>query len=205
MADRLAQNRTLVGVLVVAVVVLVAIGIIVALADDDSRGAEFEDGAGECREPGRDFGDRCDAGADVVGLHASYENDVMSIAVELDVAPDLASTTAWRIQLNVASQIGKVCGITNIDDEAGPGDAAVDYGFDPAFGLDPRTRRAVADGVCSATLDGSTVHFVIDMEGEDPDEQLRVTGFSLIEFPTDDERPGSEDDFGFRATLADLS
>lgn len=199
--DQRGLRRTLLGLVAVAVVVIV---VIVVASRGDERGLTVEDGVGDCREAGRDFGDRCDAGSDVQSLKLSRDGDSLVIVVELDSQPALGASVAWRMQLNIASENGKVCGLANVDVDSGPSDTATGYGFDPAFGLDPLTRRALPPGICDGVLDGKTARFVVDMSGEDPAETFRVGGFTLLEFPDDAESLGSEDDFGFRGTLAEI-
>lgn len=188
----------IVGIAAAVIVVLV----VVTLADGGHEGFVVEDAEGDCREPGRDFGDQCDAGADVRSLTLWVDGPSLIMTVVLDAVPPLDPAVAWRVQLNVATANGKVCGLSNVVDDVAT-ESVDDYGFDPAFGLDPLTRRPLEEGLCRASLDGATVRFVVDVSGEDAAATFRVVGFTLLEFADDDGR-GSQDDFGFRGTLAEL-
>ena len=185
--------------------VALALGAAGCTGGDNGAALVIEDATDDCREPGRDFGDRCDAGADVTSMELSLDGDVLMIDVGLVAPPPLDPSVIWRIQINVATAEGRVCGASNAVDDDDPGDAAIFYGFDPAFGLDPLTRQPLTEGICETSLEGAKVRFEIDVTGQDPAEEFRVGGFTRLEYVDHADEPGSEDDFGFRGVLADLS
>ena len=194
--------RFLVAVLVPLIAVVV---VVFVLADGDSDSAlEVPDGIGDCREPGRDIGFRCDEGAEVVSVLVTRDGDRLVVDIELDQAPTLEPDREWRIQFNAASASGKVCGMSNVTEDGDATTSAVAYGYDPAFGLSELTRRALPAGVCTATLTGPRVVFTVDMSDQPAGDSFRVVGFSRVEFLADDDRPGSEDDFGFDVDLSTL-
>ena len=185
-------------------VVLVLIVVLVGLVRSNDEGLIVSDAVGDWREPGRDWGGRCDPGTDVESIHISRDGDSLVVDVELDSPPAISSEVVWTVQFNAASTPGRVCGASNVVGDDEPGSSVAAYGFDPAFGLSELTRRELPAGVCRATLDGSTVSFVVEMGEQDPAAPIRVVGSVRLEFLHDDTRPGSEDDFGFDATLSTL-
>ena len=188
-----------VGLLVAAAVVVA-----VVVADGGSSGMTVDDGIGDCREPGRDIGFRCDEGAEVRSVQVSRDGATIVVEVELDTAPSLAPDREWRLQFNVASANGKVCGLSNVTEEGEPTSDAISYGYDPAFGLSELTRRALPDGVCAGVLVDATATITVDMSDQPAEEPFRVVGFTQLEYPADDDQPGSEDDFGFDVVMSDL-
>jgi hypothetical protein len=185
-----------------AVVVVVLVIVNGTTGGDDQT--VVADEVGDCRAPGRDWGERCDTGADVESVRVSSEGDSLLIDIELDGAPPLGPDVAWVVQFNAASTKGRVCGLANSVDGGEPGETLTAYGFDPAYGLSELTRRALPEGVCQASLDDSTIRFIVEMSGHDPSTPFRVVGLVQLEFPDDDARVGSADDFGFDVLLADL-
>jgi len=196
------RARFLVAALVPLAVVVVVV--FVLTGGDSGSALDVPDGVGDCREPGRDIGFSCDEGAEVVSVRVSSDGDRLVVEVELDQAPTLEPDREWRIQFNAASVNGKVCGISNVTEDGVATTGTISYGYDPAFGLSELTRRALPLGVCAATLSGGVATFEVDMSDQPAAESFRVVGFSRIEFPTDDTRPGSEDDFGFDVAMSDL-
>lgn len=187
---------------ILAVIVMVVVIVMVTTGGDD--GTVVTDEIGDCRAPGRDWGEGCDPGADVKSVGLAREGETVLIDIELDSAPALGPDVVWGVQFNAASTEGRVCGLANSVDGGEPGETLTAYGFDPAFGLSELTRRALPEGVCQASLEGSTIRFAVDLSGQDPALAFRVVGLVQLEFPGDDARVGSEDDFGFDVVLADL-
>jgi hypothetical protein len=185
------------------IAVVVAVIVILNLTADGEDDTVVTDEIGDCRAPGRDWGDLCDPGADVESIRLARDGETVLIDIELDSAPPIGPDVVWGVEFNAASTEGRVCGLANSVDGGEPGESLTAYGFDPAFGLSELTRKALPEGVCRASLDGSVIRFVVDMANQDPSEPFRVVGLVRL-LSSDDSRVGSEDDFGFDVLLADL-
>ena len=170
------------------------------------RGLEVDDPLADCREAGLDRGESCDAGADITAVRLWQPDDgALMIELQLTEAPDLGPALAWTADFyveaaNAYTDGGVICRLSNVEDTGGAGSQVV------SVALDPNTvpRQPVDDRACEGRLDGSTARFSIDVAGQPDDEQFRLIGLVRVEHPGDDARPGSDDDFLVRATLADL-
>lgn len=197
--------RTKWALLVVAgLAAVIGVAVVISSRGGDDSGLVVPDDAGDCREAGRDWGEQCQPGADVESVRVSRDGDSVLIDIALDRAPSLGPDVEWGVQFNAASTSGKVCGLSNVGEAEEPGETAIAYGFDPAFGLSELTRQALPAEVCRATLDGTTVGFIVDMSDQDPTVAFRVVGVARLEYPGDPDRTGTEDDFGFEVVIADL-
>jgi len=186
---------------------------------DSGTGAELvtDDRIGDCREAGRDTGERCDPGADVrtvaLSLHdrsardRSLHDRSLVVELELTEAPDLTLGALWTAELyvearNAFTDSGIICGLTNADD-AEPG---ARLSTEPvAYALANRfSGELLGDDACYGRLRGSSARFAADVSGQPDDAEFRVIGSVKLEYPDRPGHPGSEDDFLVRATLQDL-
>lgn len=170
------------------------------------RGLEVDDPLEDCREAGLDRGESCDAGADItaVRLWQPAEGALM-VELQLTEAPALGPGLAWTAEFyveaaNAFTDGGVICRLSNVVDGGRPVSEARSYALDP----NTVPRQLVEAGACDGSLDGSTARFSIDVAGQPVDEQFRLIGLVRLEYPDDDARPGSDDDFLVRASLAEL-
>ncbi|MYA85402.1 MAG: hypothetical protein F4Y12_07440 [Acidimicrobiaceae bacterium] len=191
------------GVLALGTAALLDLG---PFAPTDPAGLEVADKLGDCREARLDRGEGCDEGADVAAINLSLSGeDALVVELQLSETPSPGPSLAWTAEFyadaaNGHTEGGVICRLSNVTDggRAGP---EVD-----SRALDPNTvpRQLVDDRACEGRLDGSVARFSIDVSGQPDDAQFRLIGLVRVEHPGDDTRPGSEDDFLVRASLADL-
>ena len=191
------------AVAVLVVSVLLGVG---PFAADEPYKLEVADRLGDCREAGRDAGDRCDAGADIEAI-AVWQSDDRMLMVELVLteAPDLHSGLEWTVEFyantdNAFAQGGVICGLSNVVSDQDPNPEAVSYALDP--NTSPKAPLAV--GACDGRLRGSSARFSIDVTGQPAEAEFRLIGVVRLEYPGDPDHPGSEDDFLVQTSLADL-
>ena len=191
------------GVLALGTASLLDIG---PFAPADPAVLEVADGLEDCREAGLDRGESCDEGADITAINLSLpDGGALDVALQLSETPSPGPSLAWTAEfyadvVNSYTDGGVICRLSNVDDTGRVGSQVV------SVALDPNTvpRRPVDDRACEGRLDGSTARFSIDVAGQPDDAQFRLIGLVRVEHPGDDARPGSDDDFLVRATLADL-
>ena len=175
-------------------------------APTDPAGLEVADKLGDCRESRLDRGEGCDEGADIEAINLSLSGeDALVVELQLSVAPSPGPSLAWTAEFyadasNRHTDSGVICRLSNVTDDGRAGPEVV------SRALDPNTvpRQLTDDRACEGRLDGSVARFSIDVSGQPDDVQIRLIGLVRVEHPGDDTRPGSDDDFLVRASLADL-
>ena len=191
------------GVLALGTASLLDLG---PFAPTEVGGLEVADPSGDCREAGLDRGESCDAGADITAINLSVpDGGALVVSLQLSETPSPGPSLAWTAEFyaEVVSGYtdgGVICRLSNVEDTGRVGSEVV------SAALDPNTvPRRLADGrACEGRLDGSAARFSIDITGQPEDAPFRLIGLVRAEHPDDDTRPGSEDDFLVRATLAEL-
>lgn len=173
---------------------------------DEPYKLEVVDRLDDCREAGRDAGDRCDPGADIEMVEV-WQSDDGTLIVELVLTevPELGSELEWTAQFYVDTQNaytegGIICGLSNIFDGPEPGTDAVSYALEP----NTVPRRPLPADACHGRFRDSSARFSIDVAGQPAEAEFRVIGLVRLEYPGDPDHPGSEDDFLVRTSLADL-
>ncbi len=136
-----------VGVVLVVVWALSGLGVIDANflfpTGSDATRVTVDDKSGDCREAGRDTGERCDVGADIETVTVWQPDDrTLMVELELTQAPDLDSGLEWTVELyaetrNAFTAGGIICGLSNVVDGTGPSAEAVAYALE-----EPLHRRA---------------------------------------------------------------
>ena len=170
------------------------------------RGLEVADQLEDCREARLDRGESCDAGSDIEAINLWLPDDeVLAVELLLSETPSPGASLAWTAEFyadaaNGHTDGGVICRLSNVDDGGRVGPEVVSVALDP----DTVPRRPVDDRACQGRLDGSAARFTIDVSGQPDGAPFRLIGLVRVEHPGDDTRPGSEDDFLVRATLADL-
>lgn len=172
----------------------------------DPAGLEAADKLEDCREARLDRGEGCDEGADIEAINLSLSGeDTLVVELQLSETPRPGPSLAWTAEFyadaaNGHTKGGIICRLSNVTDGGRAGPEVV------SRALDPNTvpRQLVDDRACEGHLDGSVARFAIDVSGQPDDVQFRLIGLVRVEHPGDDTRPGSEDDFLVRASLADL-
>ena len=185
-------------------------------APSEPRVLEVADRSDDCRDAGRDHGDHCESGADVEVIELWLAGGgTLMVDLQLTHAPDLGPGLEWTAEfyIDIASAYtdgGVICGLSNV---SGVGSAAAAAAAEPepgseavSYALDPNTspKRLLAPDACSGRLDGTSARFSIDASTQPDASAFRLIGVVRIEFPGDRDRPGTEDDFLVRASLADL-
>jgi len=175
-------------------------------APEPRRGLEVADRPDDCREAGLDRGESCDPGADIEVINLSLSTGgALDVVLRLSETPSPGPSLAWTAEFyaEVANRYtdgGVICRLSNVDDTGRAGPQVV------SVALDPNTvpRQLTDDRACEGRLDGSAARFSIDVTGQPDDLPFRIIGLVRVEHPGDDSRPGSEDDFLVRASVADL-
>lgn len=195
---RLRASRR--NVLLVAAAILLVVGVVGSLVTRGGDDAELIllDGVDDCREAGRDTGDRCDVGAEVETVRLTLDGDALTAEVALLEPPDLSSGISWTLQFFVELENEVICGLSNELDEGPVADTLTAYAIDPA------SRQLLGPTACEGELNGATAVFKINTTGQPPDAEFRVLGSVRLDFPSDRSQPGSEDDFLMTASLAAL-
>ena len=196
--------------MLIVVWVLFGLGVIdVPFLSSDSDGdgvrLSVDDGLQDCRKVGRDTGDRCDVGADLETITVQRLDD-QTIAAELELteAPDLGSGAEWTVELfadtqNAYTESGIICVLSNIVDGSEPGKETAAYALEFRF-----SQEHLGAEACDGRLQGSSARFTIDVTGQPDEAEFRLVGVVRVDFPSDTDQPGSEDDFLVRTSLADL-
>lgn len=210
--DRRGLRSRIVLVAVVAVVVVLwvmsglgAIEIPYLFSDTGATRLVVSDESGDCREAGRDWGEGCDAAADISTITVwRAGHRILMAELELAEAPDLGGEVAWTVDFyaetqNAFTDQGIICRLSNTVDTGEPGTTAIASAVEFRFSTEQLGRDA-----CDGWLDGSAARFAIDVTGQPVDEEVRLVGSVRLEYPGDPDRRGSEDDFVVRTTLADL-
>lgn len=210
--DRRGLRSRIVLVAVVAVVVVLwvmsglgAIEIPYLFSDTGATRLVVSDESGDCREAGRDWGEGCDAAADISTITVwRAGHRILMAELELAEAPDLGGEVAWTVDFyaetqNAFTDQGIICRLSNTVDTGEPGTTAIASALEFRFSTEQLGRDA-----CDGWLDGSAARFAIDVTGQPVDEEVRLVGSVRLEYPGDPDRRGSEDDFVVRTTLADL-
>ena len=191
------------GVLALGTASLLDLG---PFAPTEVGGLEVVDPSGDCREAGLDRGESCDMGADITAINLSRpDGGALEVSLQLSATPSPGPSLAWTAEFyadvaNGYTDGGVICRLSNVEDTGRAGSQVV------SVALDPNTvpRQPVDDRACEGRLDGSTARFSIDVAGQPDDVQFRLIGLVRVEHPGDDARPGSDDDFLVRASVADL-
>lgn len=191
------------GVLALGTAALLDLG---PFAPADPGGLEVADKLEDCREARLDRGEGCDEGADIAAINLSLSGGgALVVELQLSETPSPGPALAWTAEFyadaaNGYTGAGVICRLSNVTDGGRAGSEVV------SRALDPNTvPRQLADGrACEGRLDGSVARFSIDVSGQPDDAPFRIIGLVRVEHPGDDTRPGSEDDFLVRASLADL-
>ncbi|MYG97884.1 MAG: hypothetical protein F4011_11330 [Acidimicrobiaceae bacterium] len=191
------------GVLALGTASLLDIG---PFAPADPAGLEVADRLEDCREARLDRGESCDQGADIEAINLSLpDGGALVVALQLSETPSPGPSLAWTAEFyadvtNSFTDGGVICRLSNVDDAGRAGPDVV------SVALDPNTvpRQLTDDRACEGRLDGSAARFTLDVSGQPDAAPFRLIGLVRVEHPGDDTRPGSEDDFLVRATLAEL-
>ena len=169
-------------------------------------GLEMADPSGDCREARLDRGESCDAGADITAISLWLPDDgELAVELQLSETPSPGPSLAWTAEFyadaaNHYTAGGVICRLSNLDDTGRAGPDVVSVALDP----DTVPRQLTDDRACAGRLDGSAARFTINVSGQPDASPFRLIGLVRVEHPGDDTRPGSEDDFLVRATLAEL-
>lgn len=205
------RSRVVLVAVVVAVVVLWvmsglgAIDVPFLFSGTDATRLVVTDGSGDCREPGRDWGEGCDGVADISTITLwRVGQRILMAELELTEPPDPGPAVAWRAEFfaetqNAFTDQGIICGLSNAVAGAEPTSEAVAYAKEFLF-----STEMLGSEACDGWLEGSSARFAIDVTGQPVDSEVRLIGSVRVEYPTDPDRRGSEDDFVARTTLADL-
>lgn len=163
------------------------------------------DESDDCRMAGRDWGERCDAAADISTVTVwRVGHRTLMLELELAEAPELGPDVEWTADFfaeaqNAFTDHGIICGLSNVVEGGEPRSEAVAYALEFRFSTEQLGSEA-----CDGWLEGSTVRFAVDVTGQPVDVQIRLRGFVRLEYPGDPDHFGSDDDFIVRTTLADL-
>lgn len=208
---RSLRSRILLAAVVAVVVVLWvmsglgAIEVPSLFSGRDATRLVVADESGDCREAGRDWGEGCDAGADISSVTVwRVGHRILMAELELAEAPDLGPDVAWTAEFfaetrNAFTDEGIICGLSNAVDGGEPRAGAVAYALEFRFSTEQLGPEA-----CEGWLDGSSARFAVDVTGQPVDSEVRLIGLVRVEFPNDPDRRGSADDFLVKTTLADL-
>ena len=175
-------------------------------APTDPVGLTVADKREDCREARLDRGEGCDEGADIEAINLSMSGkDALVVELQLSEKPSPGPSLAWTAEFyadvaNGYTDGGVICRLSNITDGGRAGPEVV------SRALDPNTvpRQLADDRACEGRLVGSTARFSIDISSQPDDAPFRIIGLVRVEHPGDDARPGSEDDFLVRASVAGL-
>lgn len=205
------RSRILLAAVVTAVVVLWvmsglgAIEVPYLFSGRDATRLVVSDESDDCREAGRDWGEGCDAAADISSVTVwRAGHQILMAELELAEAPDLGPDVEWTAEFfaetqNAFTEEGIICGLSNSVEGGEPGTEAVAYAIEFRFSTEQLGSEA-----CEGWLDGSSARFAIDVTGQPVDSELRLIGLVRVEFPNDPDRRGTADDFLVSTTLADL-
>ena len=175
------------------------------LFSNDATRLVVSDEAGDCREAGRDWGERCDAAADISTITVwRVGHQVLMAELEVAEAPQLGPEVEWTVDFfaetqNSFTDQGIICRLSNVVEGDRPQAEAVASAVEFRFSTEQLGRDA-----CDGWLDGSSARFAIDVTGQPVDAEVRLVGSVKLEYPDDPDHRGSEDDFVVRTTLADL-
>jgi hypothetical protein len=183
---------------------LIAVGALAVLAgcggDSGRPSLVLEDKIGDCREAGRDTGERCDTGADVETLTLSVVDGRLEAEFVFLNPPELGPETNWTMQFFIDLESEVICGLSNVP-RAKNGVDDTGQTTTTAYSLDPVTKDELGPVACDASLDNATATFTIDLADQPDDAEFRLLGSIKLEFPNDTTAPGSEDDFLIRGSL----
>ena len=210
--DRRSLRSRILLVAVVAVVVVLwvmsglgAIEVPYLFSGTDATRLVVSDESDDCRMAGRDWGERCDAAADISTVTVWRVGDrILMLELELAEAPELGPDVEWTVDFFAESQNaftdhGIICGLSNVVEGGEPRTEAVAYALEFRFSTEQLGSEA-----CDGWLEGSSARFVVDVTGQPVDVEFRLRGFVRLEYPGDPDHFGSDDDFIVRTTLADL-
>ncbi len=171
----------------------------------DATRLVVSDESDDCRMAGRDWGERCDAAADISTVTLWRVGDrTLMLELELAEAPELGPDVEWTADFfteaqNAFTDHGIICGLSNVVVGGEPRAETVAYALEFRFSTEQLGSEA-----CDGWLEGSTARFAVDVTGQPVDVQFRLRGFVRLEYPGDPDHFGSDDDFLVRTTLADL-
>lgn len=199
---RLSRSGRATGVQLIGVV---ALAILAGCGRDSGRPSlVLEDKIGDCREAGRDTGERCDTGADVETLTLSLVDGRLEAEFVFLNPPELGPETNWTMQFFIDLESEVICGLFNVP-RANNGIDDTGKSTTTAYALDPVTKGELGPVACDASLDNATATFTIDLAGQPDGAEFRLLGSIKLEFPGDRTAPGSEDDFLIRGSLAAIA
>ena len=147
---------------------------------DDAKSI-LVDYAEDCRESGRDYGDRCDAGADFETVRLSLDGDMLTAELELSEPPDLSSGISWTLQFFVELENSVICGLSN-KLEGGPVAQVL-----TAYAIDPASRDLLEPTRYAGELNDTTAVFKINATGQSPRRRVPRPGVGSARFSV---RPG---------------
>ncbi len=210
--DRRSLRSRIVLAAVVAVVVLLwvmsglgAIEVPYLFSGRDATRLVVADESDDCREAGRDWGEGCDAAADISTITVwRVGHQILMAELELAESPDLGPDVLWTAEFfaetqNAFTDEGIICGLSNGIEGGEPRSRAVAYALEFRFSTEQLGPEA-----CEGWLDGSSARFAIDVTGQPVDSEVRLVGLVRLEYPNDPDNRGSADDFLVKTTLADL-
>lgn len=210
--DRRSLRSRIVLAAVVAVVVVLwvmsglgAIEVPYLFSGTDATRLVVSDEADDCRMAGRDWGEGCDAAADISTVTVwRVGHRTLMLELELAEAPELGPDVEWTADFfaetqNAFNDHGIICGLSNVVEGGEPSSEAVAYALEFRFSTEQLGSEA-----CDGWLDESTARFAVDVTGQPVDVQFRLRGYVRLEYPGDPDHFGSDDDFIVRTTLSDL-
>lgn len=210
--DRRSPRSRIVLLVVVAAAVVLwvmsglgAIEVPYLFSGQDATRLVVSDESDDCRMANRDWGERCDAAADISNITVwRVGHRILMAELELAEAPDLGPDVEWTADFfadtqNSFTDHGIICGLSNIVDGGEPSSEAVAYALEFRFSTEQLGSEA-----CDGWLEGSLARFTIDVTGQPVDAEVRLVGIVRLEYPGDPDHPGSEDNFLVKTTLADL-
>ena len=210
--DRRSLRSRIVLAAVVAVVAVLwvmsglgAIEVPYLFSGRDATRLVVADEPDDCREAFRDWGEACDAVADISTVTVwRVGHRLLMAELEVAEAPDLGPDVAWTAEFfaetqNAFTDEGIICGLSNVVEGGEPRSEAVAYALEFRFSVEQLGPEA-----CEGWLDGSSARFAIDVTSQPVDSELRLIGLVRVEFPNDPDRRGTADDFLVKTTLADL-
>ena len=208
---RSLRSRIVLAVVVAALVVLWvmsglgAIEVPYLFSGRDATRLVVTDESDDCREAGRDWGEGCDAAADISTITVwRVGHRILMAELEMAGAPDLGPDVLWTAEFfaetqNAFTEQGIICGLSNGVEGGEPRTEVVAYALEFRFSTEQLGPEA-----CEGWLDGSSARFAIDVTGQPVDSEVRLVGLVRLEFPNDPDRRGTADDFLVKTTLADL-
>jgi hypothetical protein len=130
---------------VIGAVILLTIGVVGSIfdSDDESSGLITVDKIDDCREAGRDTGDRCDFGADIESTTMTVDGDALGVEFVFTEDPPLGDDIEWTIRFFIGLGNGVICGLTNVDPDGVPSTVAT------SFAIDPDTRADLGEERCA--------------------------------------------------------